>query len=255
MLFTRFNRHYFDLLWSMTIKEFITRYKHTYFGFLWAILVPLSQMLIIGTVLSYFVSIPNYYLFLLAGLLPWQFFSFTLTKVTPSFVNDRILLRKATFPREILPLSVISANFLAYLISEVLFIILLLYLQPFSLTHLLYFLITTVWLLLFTIGLSLLTSSYNVRFRDINLFVPVILTLWFYATPILYNLSVLPEKLLLLMYINPIASPFFILQTAFFNLPLPPTAIITVNAGLSLFIFIFGILTFVKESSNFVDWL
>src|SRR5262245_48806610 len=99
--------YYLDFLWAMTEKEIKARYKKAVFGFLWVVLNPLFQMVVMGLVLSYFITIPNYFLFLFTGLLPWNFFSLSLAKATPAFVNERNLLLKAKFPREAIPFSII----------------------------------------------------------------------------------------------------------------------------------------------------
>src|SRR3989344_1682486 len=105
-------RHFWELLWSMTEKELQVRYKHTIFGFLWLIANPLLQMLIIGFIFPLFVKEPithySYYLF--TGLLAWDFFFLSLSKATPSIVNERSLIKKSVFPRMVIPLSIILSN-------------------------------------------------------------------------------------------------------------------------------------------------
>jgi len=87
-------RHWLDFLIAMTEKEIKARYKHAVLGFLWVIINPLLQMLIIGFVFQFFipVKVDNYFLFLFAGLLPWNFFSMSLSKTTPSIVYERSLI-------------------------------------------------------------------------------------------------------------------------------------------------------------------
>src|SRR3989304_9448269 len=118
-------KHYLDFLWAMTEKEIKARYKRAVFGFLWVVLNPVLQMIIIGAIFSFFIKIPNYFLFLLAGLLPWQFFSTSLSKATPSIVHERSLLQKAKFPIETIPISLILANFFNMVVSFVLLFFLL----------------------------------------------------------------------------------------------------------------------------------
>src|SRR3990167_10860018 len=100
-------KNYFNFLWAMTEKEIKARYKRAVFGFLWVIINPLLQMIIMGLIFSFFIKIPNYFLFLFIGLLSWTFFSLSIGKARPSFVNDRALLQKAKFPVEVIPLSVV----------------------------------------------------------------------------------------------------------------------------------------------------
>ncbi len=105
---TYFNQDYIDLLLIMTGNEIKARYKGTVAGFFWMIINPLLQMLIIGFVFSFFIKVPNYFLFLFVGLLPWQFFSTSLSKATKSFVSARFLLQKTKFAKEIIPFSIVS---------------------------------------------------------------------------------------------------------------------------------------------------
>ena len=101
-----------DLLVAMTEKEIKARYKGAIFGFLWLLLNPVMQMLVIGVVFRYVTKTPieNYFVFLFAGLLPWNFFSYSTVKNTPMIVNERYLIKKAYFPREILIYALILAN-------------------------------------------------------------------------------------------------------------------------------------------------
>jgi len=120
--------YFFELLLALTQKEIKARYKHAVLGFLWVFLNPLIQMLVIGFVFSliFRFGIENYYLFLFAGLLPWNFFSLALTKATSRIVWDRNLVQKAKFPRSTIPLSVVLSHFVHFLASWLLLIIFLL---------------------------------------------------------------------------------------------------------------------------------
>lgn len=254
-MFKRFNRHYFDLLWAMTIKEFTVRYKQAAFGFLWIILNPLLQMIIMGVIFSNFVKIPNYFIFLFSGLLPWQFFSLTLSKATSCFVNERSLLQKANFPREIIPLSLIFSNALNLLLSLGLFVVILQFLLPSIHSNFLILILAILWLVIFTIGISLLTSSLNVRFRDVSFFVQTLVLLWFYATPILYSLSQMPLQLQQLLSYNPLTAPIGLIQSSLLGHALPNPELIITNLLIAISFLILGVVTFIKESPYFVDWL
>lgn len=254
-MFKRFNQHYFDLLWVMTVKEFTVRYKQAFFGFLWILLNPFLQMVVIGTIFSFFMKIPNYFSFLFSGLLPWQFFSLSLNKTTPSFVFERTLLQKSVFPREIIPLSIVLSNFINLLISELLLISIFIFISPFSFSVVPYLIIANVWILFFTLGLSLSTSSLNVRFRDTTFFIQTLITIWFYATPILYAINILPQELQFILHLNPLTTPFSLFHVTFLNHPLPAFPIILSNALVSIITFIIGIIIYNHESQNFTDWL
>ncbi len=250
----RFNHHYFTLLSVMTKTEFMSRYKRAIFGFLWLFLNPLFQMLIIGTVFSHFISLPNYYLFLFGGLLLWQFFSSSITKSTYSFVSNRNLLQKTPFPLEIIPISIILADYINLLFSLLLFLTTTAFVTGLSLKALLIIPIL-LWLLTFSVAFSLITSTLNVRFRDTNFFVNTLLMLWFYATPILYQTNSLPGFLQKYLIINPLASLFSLFHYIFFNAPFPNTILIITNLFTTIVILFLGIFLFRKNYSYFVDWL
>lgn len=253
--FNQFNQHYLDLLSAMTMKEFTVRYKRASFGFLWIILNPLFQMLIMGVIFSNFVKIPNYFAFLFCGLLPWQFFSLTLSKTTPCFVNERSLLQKSAFNREIIPLSIIFSNALNLLLSFGLFIVALQFISTQPEINLPILILSVFWLIFFTIGISLLTSTLNVRYRDVSFFVQSLIILWFYATPILYPLSQLPQKLQQLLSLNPLAAPIGLIQSSLVGQPIPPFELIIINLLLTIIVFGVGIFIFIKQSPYFVDWI
>ncbi len=248
-------KNYLDFLWAMTEKEIKARYKKAVFGFLWVILNPLLQMIIIGLIFSFFIKIPNYFLFLFSGLLLWQFFSLSLSKTTPSFVNERSLLQKAKFPKEAIPISIILSNLFNLVISLILLLLFLLLTGKLHLNLIWLILPALLWLLSLTIGISLLTSSLNVRYRDINFFVQSILILWFYTTPILYNLTLIPNKLLILYYLNPLTTIFELSHLAFINQGKVVPLIAVSNVVVSTIIIIIGIKVYKKNHPFFVDWL
>jgi len=249
------SRQFIDLLIGMTEKELKARYKNTLFGFLWIVLNPILQMIIIGLIFSFFIKIDNYFLFLFSGLLPWQFISLSLSKATPSIVFERALLQKAKFPIETIPISIILANFINMIVSFVLFFLVLLVVGKFSIWGVLITITVLIWLLVFTIGLSLLTSCLQVKYRDVNFFVQTVLILWFYATPVLYNLSLIPKALFPIFSLNPLTSIFEILHQSLLQQGSLDIQILIINFAISLFVIFIGIFLFKREYKYFVDWL
>ncbi len=241
----------------MTEKELKARYKNTIFGFLWVFVNPLMQMLVIGFVFKFFIKepIPNYYLYLLVGLLVWNFFSLTLTKTTPSVVNERNLIKKAKFPREVIPISIVLANFINMFISFGLLLIPVLFFGLISVSNLPMLLIGIILLLAFTIGLSLITSALDVRFRDINFLVQALLIVWFYATPVVYSIAVIPYRLIWLWRFNPLTVIVQLFQNAIVSAPKPGIGMFLSNTLITIVVLWLGIKLFRKESKNFDDWV
>ncbi|MEK7543659.1 MAG: ABC transporter permease [Patescibacteria group bacterium] len=249
--------HAIELIIAMTEKELRARYKHTLFGFLWLVANPLLQMLVIGFVFTFLLKQPvkNYYFFLFNGLLVWNFFSLSLAKTTPSIVNERGLIKKARFPHAVIPISIILSNFIHFFLAFLLYLIPVLFLGTLSIFSAPLILLSFVLLLSFTVGLSLLTASLNVRFRDVSFFISALLIVWFYATPVMYALTMIPPRFLWLWRFNPLTSILQLLQMAILGLPGPGPAMLLSNIGVILIIAILGISVFQRESRYFDDWL
>lgn len=249
--------NFFELLIAVTDKELRTRYKYTFFGFLWIVLMPLFQMLVIGFIFSFFIRQPikDYYYFLYIGLLLWNFFSVSLTKTTSSIVNDRDLVTRAKFPRMIIPLSIICANLTHFLLGLAIVVLVLLVRGSTGFFGLAITLAATCWLFLLTIGISLITTTLNVRYRDINFFVQAILILWFYATPIVYPLSFIDADLVWVWNLNPLTSVIQLFHWGMLGMAAPLPETVYLNVLETMAVIGIGFYIFVKESKNFADWI
>lgn len=214
-------------------------------------------MIVIGFIFTLFIKDPieNYYFHLFTGLITWNFFSLTFTKTTPSILNERTLIKKASFPRVVIPLSIVLSNLINYFIALVIFIIPVSFLGKLTGASPAYFMIGFFMLACFTIGISLLTTALNVRYRDVNFFVQAILMVWFYATPIVYSLSQIPNDLLWLWRLNPLTSIIQIMQHALIGSAPPDPLVFASNTLIMLIIITLGIVIFTKESNFFDDWV
>lgn len=249
-------KRWLEFVWAMTQKEIISRYKMAFLGFLWIFINPLLQMLVMGFIFQFFIPIKvtNYFEFLFPGLLVWNFFSYTISKNTSIFVSERSLIRKAKFPKEAIVLSVVLSNLFHFLISLVIFILFEWlvnskiywwnwYLLP----------VVIVWLTVLTSGLSFLFSSLNVKWRDINFVVQAAMPLWFYATPIIYSLDVLPWWLgRLLSFLNPMTSVVGVLRWAVIGTSVEWLGSIF-SLVMTVIIFLLGLFVFKKFEGNFED--
>jgi lipopolysaccharide transport system permease protein len=268
MLLSPKQKYYIDFLLALTQKEIKARYKFAVFGFLWVVLNPLIQMLVMGFVFQFFVPVrvSNYFLFLLVGLLPWNFFSMTLARNTALMVNERTLIQKAKFPRETLILSIVLSNLFHFGIAFILLLLALIgdkILEGYSLSRLLFYTVRILsslplclWLGVLVSGFSLLFSALNVKYRDINLVVQAMIPLWFYATPIVYNLTLLPPQIRWLFILNPLTSIIEIFQFLLLNQPFASSPLfIGLNLLFGLIITIIGCVVFYTESPFFDDWV
>lgn len=254
-----------DFLLAMTEREIKARYKTAWLGFLWIFLNPLFQMVVIGVIFQFFIptQVDNYFLFLFTGLLPWNYFSYSLTKTVNSIVYERSLIQKAKFPREAIVLSIVLSNLFHFMISLLLLVVVVVgmslwqgqFTTGWFFTMLLSIVGAVAWLTVLTAGLSLLLAALNVRYRDMNFVVQALMPLWFYATPVIYFLKLLPEYLHGLAYLNPVTPIIEWLQWAIVGQqPLDPSRW-WVGGVVTILCLGVGVITFRKESPTFDDWL
>lgn len=254
------DKQYRQLLLAMTKIEIKARYKNAFFGLLWMLAFPLLQVLVIGFIFQYFINITvdNYYLFLLSGLLPWNFVTGSISLATESIVNERNIVHKAPFPLETIPLSIVFSQafhlvvvLLLMLIAAIIYNLTL----PQSILLIVFLPLGVVWLIGLSIGISLLVSSLQVRFRDIKFIVQMSIMLFFYATPILYSWTNLPSGLHRYLALNPFVTPFEILRLALLSTSLPPWSVISGNLLLTIVIVWLGITVFRHQKPTMSDWI
>jgi len=180
---------YRDLLAQLVVRDLKVRYKNSVLGFFWSLANPLIQVAIITVVVKCVmrVGIPNYSAYVLVAYLPWMFFQMSLMDASQSVLMHRDLLKKVYFPREVLPLSMVIANLIHFLLAIVVFFVyLLVYLRtPIVVTWLFLPVLVLIEALLVT-GLTLFISCLNVFYEDIKYIVSVVLNIFFYLTPIIY---------------------------------------------------------------------
>lgn len=209
---------YRELIRNLVVRDLKVRYKNSVLGFLWSLVNPLLMMLVFTVVFQIMLpqQIRVFPIFVLCALLPWNWFAASLNEAIPSIVNNAHLIKKVYFPREVLPLSVVLANGVNFLLALlVLFAVIFAYGVHLSAWVLLLPAIIVIQLL-FTLGVSFFLSTINVFYRDTGVIMEVVLLAWFFLTPIFYSVTVLPESreilgitvpIQRLMYIvNPMAS-------------------------------------------------
>lgn len=250
-------REWWDFVLAMTEKEIKSRYKMAFFGFLWMFLNPLLQMLVVGLIFQFFVAIEgmNYFEFLFPGLLVWNFFSYTITKNTPMYINERALIQKAKFPREAIVLAIVFSNLFHLVISLVIFLgWISLFRINFVNVNWFFLPLALLWLTILVSALSLLFSSLNVRWRDINFGVQAIMPLWFYATPVVYTRDLLPGWIGKIVALNPMTAIVEFFRWSIFGMKIYGGALVG-SVLVTIIIFVIGIYVFRKESPFFDDWI
>jgi len=202
---------YRGLIQSLVSRELKARYRGSVLGFVWSFVNPLLLLSIYSFVFNTIMPNTNdprtrpYAVFMFCGLLPWTWFSASLTEATSSLISGGNLIKKVLFPAEVLPIVSVLANMvhfaLGLLILAAFMIAFQHYPNPWSLP---WFPVVVLVQLIFTLGLALALSALTVHFRDIRDLLANVLTLWFFATPIIYPYF-LPtvERYLTLFRLNP----------------------------------------------------
>ncbi len=222
---------YRELLLNLVIRDIKVRYKNSVLGFFWSLTNPLLQVATITVVFKFVlnIGIPNYSAYLLCAFLPWMFFQMSVLDSSTSVLFHGDLVKKTYFPREVLPTSIVLSNLVHFVLALGLFFVYLVAWThtPIQITWLLLPVVVTIQLLL-NMGVAFFVSCLNVFYEDIKYLATVLLSVLFYATPIIYLVEQIcysqriPDAyrglLLKLYYINPLS----FLITAYRKILLPP---------------------------------
>jgi len=198
---------YRDMLRSLVSKELRARYKGSILGFFWTFFNPLLMLIIYSLVFSFIMrsAVEKYPMFLFVALLPWNYFASSLVQGAGSLVHNASLIKKVYFPREVLPLSVVLANLVNYLLSLFILVPALLLFRICLTIALLAFPFVLLTETLLIVALVLIVSVADVYFRDLEHITGVFVTAWFFLTPVIYSVDVMPPKIRWVFFLNPMA--------------------------------------------------
>lgn len=249
-------QHHKYLLYQITLREIRARYKQSVLGFAWIIFNPLVQLLVYSFVFSVIFRFPTggvpYHIFLFIGLLPWIYLQSSLSASSLVLVENANLLKKVSFPREILPYSILLAKGIDLFFSMLLLVGFMIFYQvPFYASI---FWIIPLFLIQLTLmaGIGLFLSVANLFYRDIQYLTTLGLFVWLYITPVFYPLSLVPQDYLTIYKLNPMVGIIEGYRSALFNTPFDYGTIL-ISAIVSILTFVFGFWIFKKSENNFAD--
>jgi len=241
----------------MTERELKARYRGSILGFLWTFLNPLLLMGVYALVFSVYMrmQMENYVVFLFAGLLPWLWFSSSLNQGVTSIMSGSSLVTKVMFPPQVLPTVSVLSNLVNFLLTIPLMLIFnAIYHVPLGVSIIVLPVVVLIQLL-FTQGLVLFLSSLDVHFRDLQHLVANILVFWFFVTPIIYPVSIIPERLRPLAMINPMAILSQAYQNIFYNNTFPSLVGLGYVGALSILFLYLGSAVFERLRESFAEEL
>lgn len=255
--------NYLNLTLQMALTDFKLKYAGSILGYVWSLVKPLLFFGVLYVVFSVFFrfgkGVPNYPVYLLLGVVMWSFFLESTLNGMHSVVSRGDLIRKVNFPKIIIVLAAVITSFLTLLLNLIIVFIFMFFSKIVPSMTILLFIPIVLELVIFTLGVSLILATLYTKFRDFSHIWEVGLQVLFYATPIIYPLSLVPDKFVKFMMVNPIAQIF---QDARWALISQETAtswrIISYPKNLIILAIVLvtvlvGFIIFLKSAKNFAE--
>jgi len=248
---------YRELLWFLVWRDTKVRYKQAVIGAGWAVFQPLISMLLFTAIFSYLAKLPSdgipYPLFAYAGLLPWNFIAQATSRSGTSLVGESHLISKVYFPRLIIPLAAASAPAVDLICALVMMIPLMLWFGITPGWQILLFPIFVVIALLAALAVSLWFSALHVKFRDVGHIIPFFVQFWMFASPVVYPVSLIPERWRALYSLNPVVGVVEGFRWTLLGQHAPSLQTILPSICIVLVLFVSGVVYFKRMERTFAD--
>lgn len=248
---------YRELLKTSVNKDITGKYKHSFLGIIWSFLNPLLQIAVYALVFQIILKsdIENYAVYLCCGLIPWQYFSNVVIRGANTILDNGNIVKKVYFPREILPLSVVTSEGINFLISSIIIIGFVIFGGIGLSWNLLWYPVILLIQYVVLLGISMIVSSISVYFRDLLHLLGIFVQLLFYATPIVYSINNVPANLQWLVKINPMSYIIDAYRSIFYNKTMPSEKGLLIALVMGLVLCVIGFFTFKKLEKRFAEEL
>jgi len=252
---------YRGLIQTLVVRDLKARYRGSVLGFFWSFVNPILLLLIYNFVFTKVMvglhssEVEPYALFMFVGILPWTWFSSSLLESSNTLIAGGNLIKKVLFPAEVLPIVTVLANMVHFCLGlTILAAAFVIYQRPIDPLELLWFPLIVLVQLILTIGLALFLSAMTVHFRDLKDILGNLMTLWFFATPIIYPLQEAPENLRWWLNLNPMTHLMVSYQEVlFFRGPFTKWEGLAALGTGSLLVFIVGYFVFDRLRDSFAE--
>lgn len=252
---------YRDLVMLFVRRNFVSQYKQTILGPLWAIIQPLLTTVVFTVVFGNLAGlsaegVPSF-LFFLSGNVAWQYFSGCLTSTANTFTGNAGILGKVYFPRLVMPISTVMTNLISFGIQMAMFLAFLLYywiqgaVQPNW-----YVLLTPILIVhmaMLSLGTGVIISALTTKYRDLKMLVGFGVQLWMYATPVAYDIGIIPAKYMGLYMLNPMTPVVNTFRQAFLGLGSFELGYYLLSWAVTLVILFVGVVLFSRVEKTFMD--
>ena len=248
---------YRELLKTNVKKEIRGRYKNSILGVMWSFLNPLLQLSVYAIIFGALLAggDPTYHIYICVALIPWTYFTTAITQSAFTIIGNGDIIKKVYFPREILPISVVTSGAVNFVIST---IIILAFVLAAGLGITKYIVLYPIILLIqyvLLLGISFIVSSITVYFRDLEHIIGVILMAAFYGTPIVYKLEQLPPNLQVVMQLNPMTHLINAYRDIFYYQQMPNMKALGILSVISVILTVVGYFIFKKLQKGFAEEL
>lgn len=247
---------YRELLYFLTWRDVKVRYKQTLLGAAWAILQPLFMMLIFTLFFGRLAGVGSegipYPLFSFVGLVPWTFFSNSVTASSNSLVGNANLITKVYFPRLIIPAAAVIGGLVDFVLAFFVLCALMAYYHIAPTMHVLLFPVIVLLTTLFALGVGTWMSALNVKYRDVRFALPFLIQLWLFVSSVIIPSSSVPPKWRWLLGLNPMSAFIEAYRSSLLGLPIDWQAI-AIAAALTLIVLVYAAYAFRRVERHFAD--
>jgi lipopolysaccharide transport system permease protein len=249
--------HYRDLFTFLVIRDIKVKYKQTVLGGLWAVIQPFFMMVVFTLFFGRLAKIPSdgvpYPIFNYTAMVAWTYFSTVISNSGNSVVGSGNLISKVYFPRLFIPLTPVIAGLLDFAVAFIVLLGMMIYYHIYP-TIMVVVLPALIALMAFTAsGVGMVLAALNTRYRDIRYTIPFLIQFWMFATPIVYPVSMIPEKYRMLYALNPMTGIIEGFRAVLLGTVAFPTSMLTISTVVSFLFFLFGLAYFKQVERFFAD--
>lgn len=247
---------YREMIFSLVRRDLQGRYKGSILGFFWTFLNPLLQLCVYTVVFSIILrnDIEQYYLFLFVALVPWIFFSTSVSGGASVIWSQQDMVKKIYFPRQVLPITFVTSQFVNMFLSFlVVFFVLIISGKGISIVALMYMPIIMIVEYILCLGMAFITSALTVYLRDLEYLSSIITMAWQFLTPVMYSIDTVPEQLLPLFNVNPMTPIIIAYRDILYYKTVPQLGTLAHGTILGVFLLIVGWKLFDKLQKRFAE--
>ncbi|MGL5434320.1 MAG: ABC transporter permease [Lachnospiraceae bacterium] len=249
---------YKEMMFSLVRRDLKGRYKGSALGFLWTFINPLLQLGVYTMVFSIILpnTIDDYYMHLFVALIPWIFFSTSLSGGSKCIWSQKEMVKKIYFPREVLPISYVTSQFVNMLLSFlVIFAVLIVTGRGLDFAAFLYLPLIMLIEYVLALSVTMIASAVTVYLRDVEYILSIITLAWQFLTPVMYSESVVPEHLMPIFNLNPMTPVIIAYRDILYFKSVPDVLTLVQAVVLGAILLVIGFLTFSKLKKGFAESL